>query len=83
MAVNIARRSFLVGLAGAVTLTLGVAAQQATSVAALHAKVHKHLVIKNAMVIYGNRRPPFGPADVVIEVSELHAPPLFGGLAPG
>ena len=23
------------------------------------------------------------PADVVIEVSELHAPPLFGGLAPG
>ena len=44
MVVNIARRSFLVGLAGAVTLTLGVAAQQATSVAALHAKVHSHLV---------------------------------------
>jgi len=44
MAVNIARRSFLVGLSGAVTLTLGVAAQQATSVAALHAKVHSHLV---------------------------------------
>ena len=23
------------------------------------------------------------PADVVIEVSQLHPPPLFGGLAPG
>ena len=67
MAVNIVRRSFLVGFAGAALLTLSVAAQQSTSVAALHAKVHKHLVIKNAMVIYGNRRPPSGPFDVVIE----------------
>ena len=44
MAVNIVRRSFLVGFAGAALLTLSVAAQQSTSVAALHAKVHSHLV---------------------------------------
>jgi imidazolonepropionase-like amidohydrolase len=67
MAVNIVRRCLLVGLAGAALLTLSVAAQQSTNVAALHAKVHKRLVIRNAMVIYGNRRAPSGPVDVVIE----------------
>jgi len=51
MAVNIVRRGFLAGLAGAAMLTPGVAAQQSTNVAALHAKVHKHLVIRNAMVM--------------------------------
>ena len=81
MAVNIVRRGFLAGLAGAAMLTPGVAAQQSTNVAALHAKVHKHLVIRNAMVIYGNRRPPSGPFDVVIDDGRISsvAPPGTDG----
>src|SRR5438309_1507638 len=67
MAVTIARRSLLTGLAGAAMLHLGVAAQQSPGVAALHARIHKRLIIKNAMVIYGNARPPYGPVDIVIE----------------
>jgi imidazolonepropionase-like amidohydrolase len=32
-----------------------------------HAKVYKRLLIKNAMVIYGNAEPPFGPANICVE----------------
>ena len=68
MAVNILPRSVIIaiGLGGA-TLGLGVAAQQPPSLAALHAKAHQRLVIKNAMVIYGNPRPPYGPVNIAIE----------------
>ncbi len=68
MAVNILRRSALIAIGvGATTLGLGVAAQQPPSAAALHAKAHRRLVIKNAMVIYGNPRPPYGPVNITIE----------------
>ena len=83
MAVNIVRRGFLAGLAGAAMLTPGVAAQQSTNVAALHAKVHKHLVIRNAMVIYGNRRPPSGPFDIVIDDGSPQPLSAPATLAPG
>ncbi|MFC2156471.1 amidohydrolase family protein [Acidobacteriota bacterium] len=32
-----------------------------------HAKIYKRVLIKNAMVIYGNAEPPFGPTNIAIE----------------
>jgi imidazolonepropionase-like amidohydrolase len=56
------------------TLALRGAAQQTSSVRPidfttpnLHATTPRRLVIRNAMVIYGNTRPPAGPVDVVVE----------------
>jgi imidazolonepropionase-like amidohydrolase len=34
---------------------------------AVHAKQAKRLLIRNAMVIYGNAKPPFGPVDILAE----------------
>ena len=48
-------------------LTPGVAAQRAPSAPALHAKVFGRLFIRNAMVIYGSGKPPYGPAEIVVE----------------
>ena len=33
----------------------------------VHGQASEQLVITNAMVIYGNGRPPFGPVDIVVE----------------
>ncbi|MGE3705669.1 MAG: amidohydrolase family protein [Vicinamibacterales bacterium] len=44
-----------------------LAAQDAPAAAALHARSHRRLTLRNVMVIYGSARPPYGPADVVIE----------------
>jgi hypothetical protein len=33
----------------------------------LHARTPRRLVIRNAMVIYGNARPPYSPVDVIVE----------------
>ena len=33
----------------------------------LHARTPRRLIIRNAMVIYGNARPPYGPADAIVE----------------
>jgi len=49
------------------TLTFGVGAQQGPATPALHAVAPKRLTIRNAMVIYGSARPPYGPVDVVVE----------------
>jgi imidazolonepropionase-like amidohydrolase len=61
--------AILIGLALLIAAwrTPGVAAQQAPSTPALHAKVAGRLFIRNAMVIYGSGRPPYGPADIVVE----------------
>ena len=54
-------------------LTFGVAAQQpgassfSPSVPQIHAKAAKRLVVHNAMVIYGNAKPPYGPVDIVAD----------------
>src|SRR5262249_56853768 len=51
-------------------LTLALAAQPQVPSAAtppLHAKQPRRLVIKNAMVIYGNAKPPYGPVDIVVQ----------------
>ena len=55
------------GLAFAALFTFGLGAQQPPAPPALHAKASKRLVIKNAMVIYGNAKPPFGPVDIVVQ----------------
>ena len=57
-------------IAIAVWLTFGLAAEpQPPSAAApaLHARQPHRLVIKNAMVIYGNAKPPYGPIDIVVQ----------------
>ncbi|MBI3493802.1 MAG: amidohydrolase family protein [Acidobacteria bacterium] len=64
------RRAFLifsVGVAIAALLTFRTEAQQSTATPAIHAKAGRRLVIKNAMVIYGNAKPPYGPVDIVVQ----------------
>lgn len=72
------RRSLILAvlLPAAVAGTLsmrGAAAQQAAPAVQaaapppLHARSPRRLIIRNAMVIYGNARPPSGPSDVIIE----------------
>lgn len=38
-----------------------------------HAGIYKKLLIRNAMVIYGNAEPPFGPANVCVEGGRIAA----------
>ena len=57
-------------IAIAVWLTFGLAAEPqppSAAVPALHARQPHRLVIKNAMVIYGNAKPPYGPIDIVVQ----------------
>jgi imidazolonepropionase-like amidohydrolase len=55
------------GLALAALLTVGLAAGQPPATPSMHAKAAHRLVIKNAMVIYGNAKPPYGPVDIVVQ----------------
>ncbi len=43
------------------------AAKAAAGKAPVHAKQVKRLLIRNAMVIYGNAEPPFGPTNIAVE----------------
>ncbi len=62
-----------VAVAVAVVAAAALSAQGAASGAraaapkAVHAKQVKRLLIANAMVIYGNAKPPFGPVDILSE----------------
>src|SRR5689334_25034524 len=64
-------RVFIVSLvAAAVASTAGTRGAQPpapSATPALHGKQVKRLLIKNAMVIYGNAKPPYGPVDISIE----------------
>jgi imidazolonepropionase-like amidohydrolase len=57
------------GAALAVAALVGpvVSARQAPAKAPEHAKKVGRLLITNAMVIYGNGKPPYGPMDILIE----------------
>ena len=55
------------GLALAALMTVGLAAGQQPATPPMHAKAAHRLVIKNAMVIYGNAKPPYGPVDIVVQ----------------
>src|SRR5438093_4966813 len=58
----------IVLLASAMLFTFGASAQQPAAVTpAIHAKAAKRLLIRNAMVIYGNAKPAYGPVDIVVE----------------
>src|SRR3954452_2016550 len=57
----------LTGFALAAALTFGLAAQQSPATPAIHAKAARRLVITNAMVIYGNAKPAYGPVDIVVQ----------------
>jgi imidazolonepropionase-like amidohydrolase len=66
------RLSFLLlGFLGLAALGLTLLEAQSpppkTAPAPEHAKAVKRLLIRNAMIIYGNAEPPFGPADISIE----------------
>jgi hypothetical protein len=51
----------------AILVTFGVAARQPAATASIHGKPTSRLIVRNAMVIYGNAKPPYGPADIVVE----------------
>jgi imidazolonepropionase-like amidohydrolase len=76
------RRSLVTGLLSLSFLTASalffrVTAQQASSAPPIHAKTAKRLLIRNATVIYGSARPPYGPVDIVVEgglISVIGAP---------
>ncbi|HEX3644786.1 MAG TPA: amidohydrolase family protein [Vicinamibacterales bacterium] len=51
----------------AALVTFGLGAQQPPATPAIHGKAAHRLVIKNAMVIYGNAKPPYGPVDIVVQ----------------
>src|SRR5262249_25141902 len=55
--------------AAAACLPFAASAQQRAPAAApaIHAKPTKTLVVRNAMVIYGNAKPPYGPMDIVAD----------------
>src|SRR5471030_2233757 len=55
------------GLALAALLTFGLSAQQPPGTPPIHAKSARRLIIKNAMVIYGNAKPAYGPVDIVVQ----------------
>src|SRR3954451_11403640 len=57
----------ITGFALAAALTFGLAAQQPTATPPIHAKATRRLVIQNAMVIYGNAKPAYGPVDIVVQ----------------
>src|SRR5262245_15785753 len=61
-----ASRAVLFVLAAAGVLTIGAAAEQADA-PAIHARSSKRLVVRHAMVIYGNAKPAYGPADITID----------------
>jgi imidazolonepropionase-like amidohydrolase len=60
---RVRRILLLIGFLG-VSLTAVDGQEQA---AALHGRETNRLVIRNAMVIYGNGKPPFGPVDIVVD----------------
>ncbi len=61
-------RTVIIATLGLAALgTFRTAAQQPPPTPAIHAKAARRLVIRNAMVIYGNAKPPYGPVDIVVQ----------------
>jgi imidazolonepropionase-like amidohydrolase len=64
------RRGFGLIAVFAIATTISAAGQKpspAPGAAPAHAKAVKRLLIKNAMVIYGNAKPAFGPVDILVQ----------------
>src|SRR5437867_11877580 len=99
MSMSIDRRTVLSGFACALLLVFGTAARtthaarastghghagQPASTPPTHAKPSRRLVIENAMVIYGNAKPPYGPMDIVVEngrIADISPSSSSGALA--
>ncbi len=47
--------------------TAGIRADQRAAAGPTHGKAVKRLLIRNAMVIYGNAKPAFGPVDILVQ----------------
>src|ERR1700741_160889 len=66
----------------ALILTIpGTFAQQAPATPSVHAKQPRRLVLKNAMVIYGSGKPPYGPVDITIDRGLITAIGTNGDIA--
>jgi imidazolonepropionase-like amidohydrolase len=79
-----ARTVIIATLALAGLGTFRTAAQQPPATPAIHAKAARRLVIRNAMVIYGNAKPPYGPVDIVVQdglISSIGASSDFSSAA--
>jgi imidazolonepropionase-like amidohydrolase len=50
-----------------VLLTFGAAAQQTAVTPSIHGRQPRRLIIRNAMVIYGNAKPAYGPVDITVD----------------
>jgi imidazolonepropionase-like amidohydrolase len=62
------RTRFFVSVAAACGLfTFGAAARQSVVTPSMHGRQPRRLVVRNAMVIYGNAKPAFGPVDITVE----------------
>jgi imidazolonepropionase-like amidohydrolase len=62
-----ARRRAIVVSLGLAAIGFAVAAAQAPSAPPLHGRQLPRLVVRNAIVVYGAAKPPYGPVDIVIE----------------
>ena len=61
------RAATALGLALAVVVSLGAQGALPARPAPQHARAVKRLLIANAMVIYGNAKPAYGPMDILVE----------------
>jgi len=59
----------VLGLSAALAMSPGLAGQRpaAQAPAPTHGKAASRLLIRNAMVIYGNAKPAFGPVDILVQ----------------
>lgn len=63
---SLLRTPILLAIVATLVIAQTPSAQQPNT-RALHGRQAKRLLIRNAMVIYGNAKPPFGPVDILIE----------------
>src|SRR5215208_950568 len=73
-------RALAAALAAAL-LTFGAAAQQSPGTPPIHARQPRRLVLRNAMVIYGNAKPPYGPVDITVDRGLITAVGAAGDMA--
>jgi len=57
----------LIAFGGTASAATEQAAPAAAAKTPTHAKIYKRLLIRNAMVIYGNAEPAFGPTNICVE----------------
>jgi imidazolonepropionase-like amidohydrolase len=75
--------AFAAAAAALALAPLALIAQQAPRTPDQHARAASRLIIRNAMVIYGSARPPYGPVDVIAENGVIESIVLPGTRAAG